>query len=124
MMKGYPGFEALSRSKERVEIAQVRSKESSTRLSPKGNLSKLSMVSPKGNLDKDMIWVFMIGEYITLMMDQQDIPIMGSTLSISPLNLTSQWDRGSVEVKLIRNVENYVSQMCKGYPPNFRLIPA
>ncbi|KAL4579640.1 hypothetical protein LXL04_015795 [Taraxacum kok-saghyz] len=25
--------------------------------SPKGNLSKLSMVSPKGNLDKDMIWV-------------------------------------------------------------------
>ncbi|KAL4589410.1 hypothetical protein LXL04_002317 [Taraxacum kok-saghyz] len=52
-------FEALSRSKERVEIAQVRSKASSTRLSPKGNLSKLSMVSPKGNLDKDMIWVFM-----------------------------------------------------------------
>ncbi|KAL4580545.1 hypothetical protein LXL04_016743 [Taraxacum kok-saghyz] len=26
-------------------------------VSPKGNLSKLSMVSPKGNLDKDMIWV-------------------------------------------------------------------
>ncbi|KAL4561079.1 hypothetical protein LXL04_033241 [Taraxacum kok-saghyz] len=69
--------------KERVEITQVRSNATSTRLSyacydgqpqgeprllydvlfmvsPKGNLSKLSMGSPKGNLDKDMIWVFMV----------------------------------------------------------------